>query len=1068
MKPLRINVLGPPQIELDNQPVRFESRKAVALLAYLATMPGHHPRAELALLLWSESDRKRALGALRYTLSKIKAVLGPDWLTVDAHTLSLAWEHGPEVDVSRFRDVLRAIDTTPRAQVHLPAQIAELEAALTLYRDDFLTGFVLRDAVNFEEWHFFQAETVRQELAGALSHLMQLHVRRDDGAAAIQAGLRLLQLDPLREDIQREVMRLQAASGQVAAALRQYARFVDLLDRELGVAPSSGTVTLAAQLRQEATASTAVAAPQTLTDSPLRPHKVPVPATGFVGRETEVAELRALLAAPDCRLISVIGPGGMGKTRLVQHVAYQLLQERMSNFADGLFFVSLAAVTQADLLIAAIADALGFTFAGTKQPQEQLFGYLHTKEVLLVLDNLEQLIPVAAILATLLTNTTSLKLLVTSRERLNLYEEWLLEVNGLALPDMALAPDAAPHRVGAYSAIQLFSQRARRINPRFHPHTALADIVQICRLVDGMPLGIELAAGWIRTLSCREIVEQIQRNLDFLVTETQDIPARHRSVRAVFRHSWLRLSNDEREVFARLTVFRGGFDRDAAAAIAGASQLVLARLVDKTMLQRTANAHLIGDRYLIHELLRQFGWLELSPAQRCAVQAAHSAYYAAFLQAREATQQRAGEAEAIQQIGAEMDNVAAAWHWLIHALKAALHPAANSSGLADEGSQCTLDVPTLVALLIQAAPMLACFFLRRSRFREGAQLFADAILAIDAPKAADAVVVAPLLARLRVCQAEHLFNLSEFPEVIVLVEQALPSLRQSPPTRVLAQGLWLIGLARMRMGDYDGAKPVLLESLATFKSAGEVAAQTLALNALGIVLSNQGLFDQARPYYEEFLAISRTMGYVRGVANALNNLGSNYARTGDYDQARSFYDQSHHLSVASGENLMIAVTLSNLGSVERALAHHERARQYYAESLTITRAIGERRWTAANLNGLSLTLLEMDAPDGAEPLVLEALQIAVEIHSNPDVLDALAILGAILSRRGESGAAYQLAHLVAAHPMTLTQARQRSQLLADQLSATLGAATAEEQIDFAPTDDLALVAARILRLFAPA
>src|SRR5512143_2346170 len=308
----------------------------------------------------------------------------------------------------------------------------------------------------------------------------------------------------------------------------------------------------------------AAAAPQVRVNLPVLP-------TPLIGRQREVEELSQLLVDPQCRLLTLVGPGGIGKTRLAIEAAARL----PAAFADGVYFVPLASVITARFIVPLIADALGFAFQSTTpaDPKTQLFRYLKGKQVLLLTDNLEHLLtePGIEVLTELLANTPQVKLLATSREPAGLQGEWVFEVQGLPIPDSRYAEGSAQN-----TGVELFLQRARRAHVGFtaRPQDYPA-IVRICQLVDGMPLGIELAAAWVRTLDCAEIAREIERGLDFLSVTTRDLPARHRSMRAVFDHSWRLLSPEDQTVLLRLSVFRGGFKREAAEQVAGATLAVL-------------------------------------------------------------------------------------------------------------------------------------------------------------------------------------------------------------------------------------------------------------------------------------------------------------------------------------------------------------------------------------------------------------------------------------------------------------------------------------------------------------
>jgi predicted ATPase len=355
---------------------------------------------------------------------------------------------------------------------------------------------------------------------------------------------------------------------------------------------------------------------------------LPVSLTPFIGREQELAELGRLMAEPECRCLTLVGPGGIGKTRL----AVQTADQHRNEFAHGIAFIPLASVGAVDAVIPAIASAINLAFYGPIDPKVQLLNYLREKQMLLVVDNVEHLLvegahpgTIAELLIEILRGAAAIKLLVTSREVLNLQGEWSLEVQGLAFPRVEQVD-----RFDEYSAVALFVQRARRARPGFEMNAEdKAGVVRLCRLVEGMPLAIELAATWVRILSPPEIASEVEHNLDFLNAQMRDLPERHRSMRAVFDHSWQMLSTEEKRVLGRLSVFRGGFQRQAAEQVVGASLSVLSSLVIRSLLRRTA-----AGRYDLHELIRQYSASKLAedPPELHAVQERHSVYYLGLLE----------------------------------------------------------------------------------------------------------------------------------------------------------------------------------------------------------------------------------------------------------------------------------------------------------------------------------------------------------------------------------------------------------------------------------------------------
>ena len=436
-------------------------------------------------------------------------------------------------------------------------------------------------------------------------------------------------------------MQLYAGAGDRAAAVRQYQECVKVLQAELGIEPEPETTALFEAIRGGTTGQPAPALPFSLSQSPA--HNLPPDPTPFIGREPELAQIAERLADPACRLLTILGPGGMGKTRL----AIQAARSEADRFAHGACFVDLAPIASAEQLAEAILRTLQVPSQGATEPDQQVISYLADKQMLLVLDNYEQLLTGPepdrrdgyGLVTKMLGAAPRVKLLVTSRARLNVRAEWLAPLEGLAAPEEDVTPHlpvgagvarsvfrdeaishleeiaslhpAKPMRDSArndaalletYSATALFLACVRRVQPDFRPTAGDARrIVHICRLLEGSPLAIELAAAWIRVLPLEQIERELEQGLGLLATTMHDVPLRHRSMTATFDHSWRLLSSNERSILRQLSVFRGGFTREAAHEVTGATVADLAGLADASWLRLGEHG-----RYQIHELTRQY------------------------------------------------------------------------------------------------------------------------------------------------------------------------------------------------------------------------------------------------------------------------------------------------------------------------------------------------------------------------------------------------------------------------------------------------------------------------------
>src|SRR5687768_11005330 len=425
--------------------------------------------------------------------------------------------------------------------------------------------------------------------------------------------------------------------------------------------------------------------PPRLAPSP----SLPLPPTTFVGRREDLAEIGRLLADPSCRLVTLVGPGGSGKTRLAIEVATQ----RRAELGDGVVFVALQAVPTIEDVPAQIAAAVGLPLTGGDEPWVQLLQLIRDRRLFLVLDNFEHLTDGAPMLSTLLEAAPGATLLVTSREGLHLQEEWRYPVGGLPVPEGSDALDADD-----CDAVKLFVERARRVRPGFSLAVEREGVVHICRLVEGLPLAIELAATWTETLSCAAIAVEIERCLSLLTTRLRNVPERHRSMRAVFDHSWDLLTEDEQATFRQLSVFRGGFHREAGASVAGATLPVLASLVSKSLLR-----YEVDGRYHLHQLLHQYAWehLRSQPEELAAAQARHGAHYLDFLASQVEPLTDGRQRQAIQAMAGELENIRQAWPYLLERTDADALPVAIES--------------------------LSTFYHLRSRYPEGIAAFTQAV-----------------------------------------------------------------------------------------------------------------------------------------------------------------------------------------------------------------------------------------------------------------------------------------------------------------------------------------------------
>ncbi|OGF55090.1 MAG: hypothetical protein A2Z21_04725 [Candidatus Fraserbacteria bacterium RBG_16_55_9] len=705
-----------------------------------------------------------------------------------------------------------------------------------------------------------------------------------------------------------------------------------------------------------------------------RPHNLPIQSAAFIGREEELAEIADLLDDSGCRLLTLVGPGGTGKTRL----ALQAAAEKIEAFAQGVYFVPLAALSSKDALAFVVADALKFSFYSREDPEAQLVNYLREKQMLLILDNFEHLLEKAEFLAILLKAAPKVKLLVTSMERLNLQEERVLDIHGLKIPQ-------GVEGIESYSAVQFFVQSAKRVDAGFSlseedkPH-----VVRICQLVEGMPLGIELAAAWVRLLPARDIAREIEQNLDFLATKLRNVQERHRSLRAVFEHSWKGLSEEEREVFQKLSIFRGGFAREAAQHLTGANLPLLSALMDKSLLRRSASG-----RYLVHELLRQYAEerLKESPQMYEQIHDGHGMYYADFLEQREEALTWARQQEALAEVQEELENVRESWSWAV-----------------EHGRQEALE---------KSLDSLYLFYDRRSRFREGMEALERAIIKLREDRnerQERAREIDLLLMKLLSRQGMFCYRLGLYERAQRLLEESLAASPKGDAPAERALSLNNLGLVAEAFGKYAEARRLYQESFSLRREIGDRWAMALSLNNLGNLAYRLGEYLEAKQLYQESLTMKREVGDRKGTAPSLNNLGNVALALGEYQEAKQLYQESIAIKREIGDQWGTGLSLNNLGQVSEALQEYAEAKQLYQESLSISREIGDRKGIASSLSNLGNETAALGEHAEAKRLYQESLAIRKEIGDRLGMVYCLISLGENAIDLGDEQAAKSCLH----------------------------------------------------------
>lgn len=903
---LSLHLLGAPRLELDNAPITPNRRKTLAVIAYLAVNRWQHHRDHLSALLWPEYDPSKALTNLRHIVWEVQQAIGEGWIVAHRDTIGLISDDAANsaapsgrviwVDVARFKFLI----AQSRAEKDISNRIYLLTESVKLHRGRLLAGFNLKYSPHFNEWVVAEAEDLSHQLAGALAALAEDHHSLGQAELAIPYAQRLVALDPLNEASHRRLMQIYVHAGHQNAALKQYHLCEQTLRKELGVDPQPETRALYKQIRKREIKSIQPV-PQKGTGA--LQHNLPFQISKFIGREKEMDEIADLIT--DHRLVTLVGTGGIGKTRLSLKVGEQILNE----YTSGVWFVELASLSDPALVPQTAAKIFHIVEQAEESLTEKLIRVLHPKNILLILDNCEHLLDACAQLADiLLKNCPNLKILTTSREPLGITGEVHYHVPSLGLPDLQHVLE----KLLDYESIHLFEERARLVQGHFALTMENASfIAQICQRLDGIPLAIELAASRVGLLPTEQIASQLNESLNLLTGGNRAAPPRHQTLRACIDWSWNLLSEPEQILLRRLAVFAGGWTLDAAESVCAGDMIntldvldLLGNLVEKSLVFINSE----NKRYRMLETIHQYAHEKFQGTDEMkAGRNRHLAWILAWAEKIKPELAGRDQVARLKQAETELDNVRAAIEW----------------GLATNQVENSMRIlSTLNHFLDGRNP----FKETRRWFEIGLSLREHLTLNTLAKTLSEAAWIT--------------FRQNDAMAGILYAEESLALAEALKDQRIMADALRVLGVTQISNGDFAEAERYFEKARLLCQELDDKDGLAVAVGNHALALTYQGNISGAIELLEQHLHLLDELDDLSTAAWFQFALGIFKALQGELEPATVHLKNSLHLYQQLSDVNFISYCLMGFATVASGYKKPIRAARLFGSSEALHESIG--------------------------------------------------------------------------------------------------------------------------------
>jgi predicted ATPase/DNA-binding SARP family transcriptional activator/Tfp pilus assembly protein PilF len=955
MSRLEISLLGANQIRLNAQTItNVGGDKPLALLFYLVMENNRpHRREFLASMFWPDQSADKALHNLRQALTSLRKAIRDDeavipCLSIQRDTIQV------NPDAEYWLDVEQFSKSADEALGHNHAlhpnriRISKLEKAVALYKGNFLDQFFLSDSSVFEEWAIITRESLSRRVLQCMQILIEIYCRRDDYPQASRMAENLVKIAPWDEEHYRILMRLLAQDCRWSEAQSVYQTCVRYLSSSLDCQPSRETILL-----QEKIASY-VREKKDFPKPPRPPQNLPAITTKFIGRENEKGEITDLLTDPDCRLLTIHGMGGVGKTRL----AIETARNQTGLYPDGVWFISLEALETTDHLVAALLAMFHLSLPPGTDPKSVLNDYLQNKNMMLILDSYEHVGADPGLILGILANAPQVILLVTSRQTLSIQQEWVYPLKGLSV-----SQDTSNDESGA---VQLFVQRALQLGyPIILDEPTRQVIKEICSLVDGLPLGIELASTSLSGSTCQQVLEDIRQTFGTLQTTHHDVHERHRSLQAAFEYSWKNLPSQLKSVVSNLSVFRGGFTALAAKEIFHVGTVDLQALASHSLLQQTSQG-----RFAMHDVIRQFSEEKLisEPAALELVYVNYASWYTRLMENAAPKLLSMLEKETIEDLKRELPN-------LLNSIKILQNKKAETE-------------------LIRSADCIYHFYQILGQFNEGIMLCKGILDSIDNRSEKFFVTFQNRLAGLQMYgrfDQDAIDNLQGCYETAVKLDDHFET----------GFNLAMQSSYYHRKGDQAAAIDKATQAIKEFDSCGSDWGQSLVQYLLGKIYHLKGQIKDSKDWYNRSLKTAQSINHPHSQLRVLNAMGDLACQLDELDEGLDLFTKCLELSRSLDDRYNQAIQINNLGTIYHLKGNFEEAERSYLLSLELCRDIGDRAGEATALANLGEISLVQNDLSSARDRFVKGLTISQAIDDDYNIIICNTNLGETFYKTGD-------------------------------------------------------------------